>query len=201
MVKIDQKIVNYNVVKDDPLPPLPKNIPMERLPILAGRTYKIAKSPLSESALYITLNDHEGKPFEIFINSKDTKHYQWTIALTRVISAVFRQGGDCTFLIEELKSIHDPNGGYFNKGHYVPSLVAEIGDVLEQHFIGLGLYQKDNSLAVAAQEMVKEKLKKLEESSAESKMLTCQKCNQKSAILMDGCLTCVNPDCLYSKCG
>jgi len=73
--------------------------------------------------------------------------------------------------------------------------------VLEQHFIGLGLYQKDNSLAVAAQEMVKEKLKKLEESSAESKMLTCQKCNQKSAILMDGCLTCVNPDCLYSKCG
>ena len=201
MVKIDSKIISCNVVKDTPLPPLPKNLPMERQPVLAGRTYKIAKSPLSESAIYITLNDHDGKPFEVFINSKDTKHYQWTIALTRVISAVFRKGGDCTFLIEELKSINDPNGGYFNKNHYVPSLVAEIGGVLEQHFIGLGLYQKDNSLAVAAQEMVKEKLKKLEESSAESKMLTCQKCNQKSAILMDGCLTCVNPDCLYSKCG
>jgi len=201
MVKIDSKIISCNVVKDTPLPPLPKNVPMERPPVLAGRTYKIAKSPLSESAMYITLNDHEGKPFEVFINSKDTKHYQWTIALTRVISAVFRKGGDCTFLIEELKSIHDPNGGYFNKNHYVPSLVAEIGDVLEQHFTELGLYKKDNSLAVAAQEMVKEKLKKLEESSAESKMLTCQKCNQKSAILMDGCLTCVNPDCLYSKCG
>lgn len=196
MVKIDQKIVSYNVVKDDPLPPLPKNLPMERQPVLAGRTYKIAKSPLSESAIYITLNDHEGKPFEIFINSKDTKHYQWTIALTRVISAVFRKGGDCTFLIEELKSINDPNGGYFNKGHYVPSLVAEIGDVLEQHFTGLGLYQKDNSLAIAAQEMVKSKTP--DPTPNTLRALTCSKCGEAALVKMDGCLTCTN--CGDSKC-
>jgi len=202
MVKIDSKIISCNVIKDT----LPKNVPMERQPVLAGRTYKIAKSPLSESAMYITLNDHEGKPFEVFINSKDTKHYQWTIALTRVISAVFRKGGDCTFLIEELKSIHDPNGGYFNKGHYVPSLAAEIGDVLEQHFIGLGLYQKDESL----KDMVQKKLETgnttggaatTTSANVDSKMQTCQKCGKKTAILMDGCWTCTAEDCYYSKCG
>ena len=191
MVKIDSKIISYNVIKDTP----PKNLPMERPPVLAGRTYKIAKSPLSESAMYITLNDYEGKPFEIFINSKDIKHSQWIIALTRVISAVFRKGGDCTFLIEELKSIHDPNGGYFNKGHYVPSLAAEIGDVLEQHFTGLGLYQKDNSLAIAAQEMVKSKT--LDPTAL--KALTCPKCGETALVKMDGCLTCTN--CGDSKCG
>ncbi len=192
MVKIDSKIISCNVIKDT----LPKNVPMERQPVLAGRTYKIAKSPLSESAMYITLNDHEGKPFEVFINSKDTKHYQWTIALTRVISAVFRKGGDCTFLIEELKSINDPNGGYFNKNHYVPSLAAEIGDVLEQHFTWLGLYQKDNSLAIAAQEMVKSKT--LDPTPNTLRALTCSKCGEAALIKMDGCLTCTN--CGDSKC-
>jgi len=201
MVKIDSKIISCNVVKDTPLPPLPKNVSMERQQVLAGRTYKIAKSPLSESAMYITLNDHEGKPFEVFINSKDTKHYQWTIALTRVISAVFRKGGDCTFLIEELKSIHDPNGGYFNKGHYVPSLAAEIGDVLEQHFTGLGLYKKDNDLKDMVQKKLDATQKNIEVKEPLSKMQTCQKCGKKTAILMDGCWTCTAEDCYYSKCG
>ena len=199
MTKINQKIVGYSVVKEETPPASPVVTHQERLPVLSGKTYKIAKSPLSESALYVTLNDCEGKPFEIFLNSKDTRHYQWIIALTRVISSVFRKGGDCTFLIEELKSIYDPNGGYFKKGKYIPSLVAEIGEVLEQHFIDLGLYAKDESLAVLAQAMIKEKIEKKE--NTESKMLVCQKCGNKSAIMMDGCLTCTNTDCLYSKCG
>jgi hypothetical protein len=198
MTKIDKKIVGWSVVKDE-INHEVTILHQERLSVLSGKTYKIAKSPLSESALYVTLNDHDGKPFEIFLNSKDTRHHQWIVALTRVISSVFRKGGDCTFLIEELKSIHDPGGGYFKKGKYIPSLVAEIGHVLEEHFIDLGLHEKDESLAVAAQAMMKEKIEKKE--GVESKMQTCQKCGQKSAILMDGCWTCTAEGCYYSKCG
>lgn len=195
MTKIDQKIVSYSVVKEDqPVQQPQEVVHQERMPVLSGKTYKIPKSPLSDSALYITLNEHEGRPFEIFINSKDTKHYQWVIALTRVISAVFRKGGDCIFLIEELKSIYDPNGGYFKKGKYIPSLVAEIGNVLEQHFIYLGIYQKDDSLAVAAQAMVKEKLPK-----TEGKGQRCSKCGDFAVVLLDNCLTCMS--CGDSKCG
>lgn len=194
MTKINQKIISQYVVKENAQQPEPTVVThQDRSPILSGKTYKIPKSPLSESALYVTLNDHEDRPFEIFINSKDTKHYQWVIALTRVVSAVFRKGGDCTFLIEELKSIYDPNGGYFKKGKYIPSLVAEIGEVLEQHFIGLGLYAKDESLAVMAQAMVKEKT--LPDAL---RAQVCPKCGEAALVKMDGCLTCTA--CGDSKC-
>lgn len=193
MTKINQKIISYSVVKEETLLASPVVTHQERLPVLSGKTYKIAKSPLSESALYVTLNDQDGKPFEIFLNSKDTRHYQWIIALTRVISAVFRKGGDCTFLIEELKSIYDPNGGYFKKGKYIPSLVAEIGEVLEQHFIDLGLYAKDESLAVLAQAMIKEKTL-----PDKLKAQVCPKCGETALVKMDGCLTCTA--CWDSKC-
>lgn len=177
--------------KAKPPAPLP-----QRETVLRGSTYKI-KSPSAESAIYVTINDHDGRPFEIFINSKDTRHFQWVTVLTRVMSAVFRKGEDCTFLIDELRSVFDPVGGYFKKNKFMPSLVAEIGEVLEQHFTDLGLYVKDESLSVAAKAMIEEKMA----SSAEEKMMLCPKCNQKSAILMDGCLTCTNTDCLHSKCG
>lgn len=186
MTKISQKIVNCSVVKDDDKPQAPPPVHQDRLPVLSGKTYKIAKSPLSESALYVTINDHEGLPFEFFLNSKDMRHYQWITSLTRVVSAIFRKGGDCTFLIEELKSIYDPNGGYFRKGKYIPSLVAEIGEVLEQHFISVGLYEKDDSLGLMAQAMIKEKL-------------LCPKCGEAALVKMDGCLTCTS--CGDSKCG
>ena len=110
--------------------------------MLLGSTYKI-KTPLSEHALYITINDvvlnhgteHEHRrPYEIFINSKNMDHFQWIVALTRIVSAVFRKGGDVTFLVDELRSVFDPQGGYFKKGgRYMPSLVAEIGDAIECH--------------------------------------------------------------------
>jgi hypothetical protein len=195
MTKIDKKIVGWSVVKDE-INHEVTILHQERLSVLSGKTYKIAKSPLSESALYVTLNNHDGKPFEIFLNSKDTRHHQWIVALTRVISSVFRKGGDCTFLIEELKSIHDPNGGYFKKGKYIPSLVAEIGHVLEEHFIDLGLHEKDESLAMAAQAMIKEKM---ENKDAEKKGSLCDKCGEYSAVILDGCLTCLS--CGSSKCG
>src|SRR3569623_1822545 len=126
------------------------NEEIERPDMLVGSTYKV-KTPLSEHALYVTINDvvlNEGtphelrRPFEIFINSKNMDHFQWIVALTRIISAVFRKGGDVTFLVEELKAVFDPRGGYFKKGgKYMPSLVAEIGDAIENHLRMIGLLQ------------------------------------------------------------
>ncbi len=121
---------------------------IERPDVLVGSTYKI-KSPLFEHALYVTINDivlnpgtpHESRrPFEIFINSKNMDHFQWVVAITRIMSAVFRKGGDVTFLVEELKAVFDPRGGYFKAGGvYMPSIVAEIGAVVEDHLKTIGL--------------------------------------------------------------
>jgi hypothetical protein len=206
MTKIDQPIVAFSIVTAPPTdvasktsglgadtPDMPPT--RQRPETLSGATYKV-KTPLSDHALYITINDQDGRPFEMFINCKDMAHFQWIVALTRVISAVLRHGGEVNFLIEELKSVFDPKGGYFKKGRYMPSLVAEIGEALEQHLTSLGLFQRDNSLAEAATAMVAEKTEK---SDFPPNAELCLYCNTKAAILMDGCLTCVN--CGVSKCG
>src|ERR1700754_1404059 len=121
---------------------------VERPEMLLGSTYKI-KTPVSEHAMYVTINDivlNEGtpneqrRPFEIFINSKNLDHFQWIVALTRIISAVFRKGGDVTFLVDEMKAVFDPRGGYFKGGGvYMPSIVAEIGSVVEAHLKMIGM--------------------------------------------------------------
>jgi hypothetical protein len=180
--------------------------------VLAGETFKI-KTPLSDHALYVTINDivlNQGtkdetyQPFEVFINSKDMKHFQWIIAMTRIISAIFRKGGEVNFLIEELRSVFDPSGGYFKKGgKFMPSLVAEIGDVIEQHFINLGLMKKPE-LDQHQQQLVKEaraKAEKMTEATSEfpDSAVLCAKCGMKAAVLLDGCFCCLN--CGDSKCG
>ena len=195
---------------------------LERPEMLIGSTYKV-KTPLSEHALYVTINDivlnhgtdHElRRPFEIFINSKNMDHFQWIVALTRIISAVFRKGGDVTFLVEELRSVFDPRGGYFKKGgKYMPSLVAEIGDAIECHMRMIGLL-KDDGLDENQKKLVAEKRAQFEAASGsaasepESTDSTsdfpegaqlCVKCHTKAAVKMDGCLTCLN--CGESKCG
>lgn len=205
-MKIDKKIVGWKVVTDDDAAPniaseAPNTVmheAIERPSNLNGSTYKI-KTPMSDHALYITINDfvfEDGKrlPFEIFVNSKAMDNFQWVVALTRVISAVFRKGGDCTFLIEELKSVFDPKGGYFKQGKWMPSLVSEIGEVIEDHLIEIGVHQKDETLKEAAVMMLAEKLEK----NHEQKMLLCPKCNQQTAVIMDGCLTCT--ECGWSRC-
>jgi len=193
---------------------------VKRPEMLLGSTYKV-KTPLSEHALYLTINDivlnqgteHElRRPFEIFINSKNMDHFQWIVALTRIISAVFRKGGDVTFLVDELRSVFDPKGGYFKKGgKYMPSLVAEIGDAIESHLVMIGLLKQDGpdehqqKLIDEKREQYESKQKKApkeEESSASdfpSSASLCNKCNTKAMIKMDGCLTCLN--CGDSKCG
>jgi hypothetical protein len=189
--------------------------------MLIGSTYKV-KTPLSEHALYVTINDiilnHDTenelrRPFEIFINSKNMDHFQWIVALTRIISAVFRKGGDVTFLVEELRSVFDPRGGYFKKGgKYMPSLVAEIGDAIECHMRMIGLL-KDDGLDEHQKKLVAEKRAQFEAAAGSGKgtldehggsdfpegAQLCIKCHTKAAVKMDGCLTCLN--CGESKCG
>ena len=147
-------------------------------------------------------------PFEIFINSKNMEHFQWVLALTRVLSAVFRKGGDATFLVDEMKQVFDPQGGYFKKGgRFMPSLVAEIGEVLETHMKKIGLIE-DEELSAAHQAMLAEKRAEFEnkdiiegqdESSYPESAQLCDKCNTKAVIMMDGCMTCLA--CGASKCG
>jgi hypothetical protein len=192
---------------------------LERPEMLIGSTYKV-KTPLSEHALYVTINDivlNHGtenelrRPFEIFINSKNMDHFQWIVALTRIISAVFRKGGDVTFLVEELRSVFDPRGGYFKKGgKYMPSLVAEIGDAIECHMRMIGLL-KDDGLDEHQKKLVAEKRAQFEAASGSAEpegcgssefpagAQLCVKCHTKAAVKMDGCLTCLN--CGESKCG
>jgi len=228
--KIDKKIVAFKVVKDEEeavedVPTAPEREIMhenvERPEMLLGSTYKI-KTPLSEHALYVTINDvilnqgtdHEARqPYEIFINSKSMDQFQWVVALTRVISAVFRKGGDVCFLVEELKAVFDPQGGYFKKGgKFMPSLVAEIGESIESHMKMIGLI-KDDGPSAHQQKIMDEKRAEYEQkhskavqncdddcdtSFPEGSQL-CKKCNTKASILMDGCMTCLN--CGDSKCG
>ena len=200
--KITKKIISSSIVRPAELPPTQHlHEALARPDFLSGTTYKV-KTPLSEHALYITINNivlNKGtpaeiqRPFEIFINSKAMEHFQWIVALTRIVSAIFRKGGDVTFLIEELQSVFDPKGGYFKKGgKYMPSLVAEIGDVIEQHLIHIGLYKKDTSLAQAAQAMVEEKQETYKDAA-------CAKCHSTTMVLLDGCWVCTT--CGDSKCG
>jgi hypothetical protein len=230
-IQIERKIVGYKVNdrEEQQAPQAPAqevqredNIvhlheKLERPEMLIGSTYKV-KTPLSEHALYVTINDivlNHGtdnelrRPFEIFINSKNMDHFQWIVALTRIISAVFRKGGDVTFLVEELRSVFDPRGGYFKKGgKYMPSLVAEIGDAIECHMRMIGLL-KDEGLDEHQQKLVAEKRAQYEAAKGAEERADagdfpegaqlCAKCHTKAAIQMDGCLTCLN--CGESKCG
>ncbi len=180
---------------------------------LQGTTYKI-KTPLSEHALYVTINDiilnpgteHElRRPFEIFINSKNMEHFQWIIALTLILSAVFRKGGDVIFLIDELRSVFDPQGGYFKKGgRYTPSIVAEIGDVIEQHMVAIGMLKK-NVPDQHQQAFLDSKKREFEDQAIESNddypssAQLCKKCQTRAVVSLDNCMTCLS--CGDSKCG
>jgi hypothetical protein len=237
-IKITKKIKSYSVVSTDeknkvapaaaPAPAAPAMAEvihmherLERPDCLEGSTYKI-KSPLFEHALYLTINDvvlNEGtaheqrRPFEVFINSKNMEHFQWAVALTRIMSAVFRKGGDVTFLVEELKAVFDPRGGYYKAGGtYMPSVVAELGVVIEDHLKRIGLI-KTELTAEMRDALAKKRAEydaRAESTNAVANMhadnngypasaTMCGKCGTKAMIVMDGCQTCLS--CGYSKCG
>jgi ribonucleoside-diphosphate reductase alpha chain len=168
--------------------------PLERDPVLSGATYKL-KWPDSDHALYVTINDivQDGgrrRPFEIFINSKNLEHYAWTVALTRMISAVFRRGGDVAFVVEELKAVFDPRGGQWTGGRYVPSLLAAIGEVIEKHMISTGFLQRPGEASPERRLAVNE--------SGAGLPGPCPRCGAAALIAQEGCLRC--RDCGYSKC-
>jgi hypothetical protein len=244
--RIEQKIVGYEVVREEE--GLAKAVALavanekresakiirmtekverpDGMEALEGSTYKI-KTPLDDHAMYVTINDiilnagteHEQRrPFEIFINSKNMDHFQWIVALTRLMSAVFRKGGDVTFLAEELQAVFDPKGGYFKPGgKFMPSIIAEIGAVIEHHLQKIGLMEKeelseqqqlilDQKRAEAMAVADLDKLARTASAQASTddaeypvSATFCNKCNTKAVIIMDNCATCLS--CGYSKCG
>jgi len=170
--------------------------PLERDTVLPGFTYKL-QWPESDHAMYITLNDimqdNRRRPFEIFINSKNMEHYAWTVALTRMISAVFRRGGDVTFVVEELKAVFDPRGGAWVDGRYVPSLLATIGEVIEQHMVDTGFITKNEGRPIS------EALQKVAGDTDGPRRASCPRCGDRSLIRQEGCDNCT--ECGYSRCG
>ena len=164
--------------------------PRDREEVLPGMTYKL-RWPESDHAIYITVNDvmEDGlrRPFEIFINSKNMEHYAWTVALTRMISAVFRRGGDVSFVVDELKAVFDPRGGQWMGGRYVPSLLAAIGGIIERHMIDTGF------LDPARAGML------LNGQAGRGRSgVSCPRCASGALTFQEGCATCLS--CGYSKC-
>lgn len=180
--------------------------PLSRPEELIGRTYKL-RWPETEHAMYITVNDilQDGRirPFEIFINSKNMEHYAWTVGLTRMISAVFRRGGDVSFVVEELKAVFDPRGGQWMDGRYVPSLLAAIGDVIEHHLIEIGFMPNPKERREGQRDMEKQVVNLQElragDGKPDARFRQCPKCGQASVVRQEGCDVCVS--CAYSKCG
>ena len=230
--KIDKKIVGYAVAgsgggerrepgavarEDSGQKVIRMHEKLERPEVLIGSTYKV-KTPVSDHAMYVTINDivlNEGteheqrRPFEIFINSKNLDHYQWIVALTRIMSAVFRKGGDVTFLVDELKAVFDPRGGYWQAGgKFMPSIIAELGHIVEKHLIGIGLLQSP-VLDAEQRKFVDAKRAEFDDQGRQSDAFAnhsfpegaqlCSKCSTAAAVMLDGCMTCLN--CGYSKCG
>jgi hypothetical protein len=234
-VKIEKKIVGYSVKQaDDENVETPRqeyrrettdggaevirmHEKLERPEMLIGSTYKV-KTPVSDHAMYVTINDivlNEGteyekrRPFEIFINSKNLDHYQWIVALTRIISAVFRKGGDVTFLADELKAVFDPRGGYWKPGGtFMPSIIAELGYIVEKHLIAIGLLAQVE-LDDEQKKLIEEKRAEFEASKKQQDAFSqseypegaqlCTRCNTAAVVMMDGCMTCLS--CGDSKCG
>jgi hypothetical protein len=233
MIKIDKQIVGYAVNQPaeekeakrdfkregggDRAEVIRMHEKLERPEMLVGSTYKV-KTPVSDHAMYVTINDiilNEGtehekrRPFEIFINSKNLDHYQWIVALTRIISAVFRKGGDVTFLVEELKAVFDPRGGYWQAGgKFMPSIIAELGHIVERHLIMIGMMASPE-LDDGQKQLIAEKRAEYEEAQKQTDAFSttdypegaqlCAKCNTTAVIMMDGCMTCLS--CGDSKCG
>jgi len=169
--------------------------PLDRPPSLEGNTYKL-RWPDSEHAIYLTINDiiinGHRRPFEVFINSKNMEHFAWTVALTRMISAVFRRGGDVSFVVEELKAVFDPRGGAWMDGKYIPSILAAIGGVIERHLVAIGFIEGEGmGLKTDPQAQV------VNMDAPRGK--ACPSCGQYDMRMIEGCMTCGS--CGYSKCG
>jgi ribonucleoside-diphosphate reductase alpha chain len=178
--------------------------PLERDGVLSGYTYKL-KWPGSDHALYVTINDMEQngrrRPFEIFINTRNLEHYAWTVALTRMISAVFRRGGDVTFVADELKAVFDPQGGHWVKGRYVPSLLAAIGEIIETHMRRIGFLAADEEGLELIANPPPPGTAGASPAAAEppARLKLCPRCSSADYVQREGCWVC--DACGFSRCG
>ena len=170
--------------------------PFDRPEALDGHTYKM-KWPESEHAIYITINDiiqnQQRRPFEVFINSKNMEHYAWTLALTRMISAVFRRGGDVSFVVEELKAVFDPRGGAWVEGNYIPSILAAIGNVIEEHMLRIGF------IGGEVMQLKSDPASEVIQLGQKARGKPCPSCGAMGLQMVENCMTCL--DCGHSKCG
>jgi ribonucleoside-diphosphate reductase alpha chain len=180
--------------------------PLDRSPVLTGATYKL-KWPDSENAIYVTINDVEvggrRRPFEIFINTRHLEHYAWTVALTRMISAVFRRGGDVSFVAEELKAIFDPQGGRWMNGHYVPSLLAAIGEIIEKHMVRIGFLTQTSSPSSKAPDSADVPPSQIvgDQPPGTAQRVAganCPRCGARDYVRQESCWTCLR--CGFSRC-
>ncbi|MDD5353447.1 MAG: NrdJb [Candidatus Omnitrophica bacterium] len=221
MKRIDQKIVGYKVITEAEQKAAKLEVmheDMARPAALHGTTYKL-KPPQAEYALYLTINNivlnkgtenEEERVFEIFLHSKNMQQFQWIIGMTRIMSSVFRSGASLEYIVEEMKQVFDPRGGYFKKGGvFMPSLVAEIGHTLERHLISIGMLKKPE-LDEHVKEILAEKRAQFEAAQAEAvvvderpsypeKATVCKICGHKAVMRVDNCEMCLN--CSDSKCG
>jgi hypothetical protein len=229
-MKIESKIVDYRIDQPQAEVPAPVSVDREtsadgkvvrmhekldRPEMLRGSTYKV-KTPMDEHAMYVTINDivlnrdtefESQRPFEIFVNSKNLDHYQWIVALTRIMSAVFRKGGDVVFIVEELKAVFDPRGGYWQPGgKYMPSIIAELGCIVEKHLQYIGILPME-TLDEHQRQLIEAKRMEYENSKRQQDAFAatmpegasmCGKCHDKAVVMMDGCMTCLS--CGDSKC-
>ncbi len=196
----DKKKKEEEKKKEEPKPAtiITRPVPPKRPKELEGTTYKI-KTPLAADALYVTINDiieEDGRrhPYELFINTKNLQYFSWIVAMTRLISAVFRHDPAPKFLVEELKSIYDPNGGYFSEGAYIPSLAAAIGKVIERHLSKLGIIEPKKPVAELDHEH-----KDSHPEADDKHLMICPHCNEKKLTMQENCMKCLS--CGYSKCG
>lgn len=203
-LKISKKIVGWkvNTTEDEKgnTHTVKEAETLERPRVVEGRTYKISPA-VTDSAMYITINDviqEDGtrRPVECFINTKHASDLQWITACTRMVSAIFRKPGPYLFIAEELKEIFDPQGGYFDGGKMMPSVVAHVADILKEHFIWIGALEAP-ALTAAQKVVIAEKVEQAEKTGV--KMQVCSKCHEEAMLMMDGCMTCTS--CGDSKCG
>jgi hypothetical protein len=234
-MKIEAKIVDYRIEQPKAASEIPATASrdnhetsadgkvvrmhekLDRPEMLRGSTYKV-KTPVDDHAMYVTINDivlnvdtefESQRPFEIFVNSKNLDHYQWIVALTRIMSAVFRKGGDVAFIVEELKAVFDPRGGYWQPGgKYMPSIIAELGHIVEKHLQYIGMLPPE-TLDEHQRQLIAAKRQEYDESRKQQDAFStsefpagsqmCGKCSTVAVIMMDGCMTCLS--CGDSKCG
>ena len=179
--------------------------PLERDGVLSGYTYKL-KWPASDHAIYVTINDVERdgrrRPFEIFINTRNLEHYAWTVALTRMISAVFRRGGDVSFVADELKAVFDPQGGQWMGGRYVPSLLAAIGEVIEAHMVRTGFLQAGDAPLLLGEAADRKEARggsgRDAVHAARPPPRLCPRCSSPDYLRQEGCWVCRS--CGFSRC-